>query len=105
MAASSWRGPIIAVACLGQMAWAADIQLDAPRGGWTAGQSSSFMQEVHYPAARVNLRGGTAVNSQIRGQIKAARKDGMAANTPSTLVVNGVPLPLESDETGHLEPP
>lgn len=105
MAASSWRGPIIAVALLGQMAWAADIQLDAPRGGWTAGQDSSFMQEVHYPAARINLRAGTAVNSQIRGQIKVARKDGMAANTPATLIVNGVPMPLESDETGHFERP
>lgn len=108
MAASTWRWPIAAmalVALTGQVAWAGGIQLDAPRGGWTAGQDSSFMQEVHYPAARVNLRGGTAVNSQIRGQIKAARKDGMAERTPSTLVVNGVPMPLESDETGHFERP
>lgn len=108
MAASSWRWPITAVALLaltGHAAQAGGIQLDAPRGGWTTGQSSSFMQEVHYPAARVNLRAGTAVNSQIRGQIKAARKDGMGATTPSTLVVNGVPMPLESDETGHFERP
>lgn len=84
--------------------WAvAQVQLDAPRGGWVAAaRDGGFMQEVNYPASRVMVRPGQSEAAQIRGHIRGATKGG---RKPATLVVNGVPMPLESDEAGRFGRP
>ncbi len=69
----------------------------APLGGWTAAPAKdAFVQEVNYPASRVNLRSGTSINAQIKGSIAKRSKNA----APPTLVVNGVAMPLETDEAG-----
>jgi uncharacterized protein YfaP (DUF2135 family) len=80
---------------------AADTELAAPRGGWSAAEpANAFVQEVNYPASRVNLRGDVGIAAQIRGVIRGQPKEG-----PATLVVNGVPMPLETDEAGAFARP
>jgi uncharacterized protein YfaP (DUF2135 family) len=76
-------------------------ELAAPRGGWSAAPpTNNFTQDVHYPASRVNLRGDVSVAAQIRGVVRDRPKNG-----PSTLVVNGVPMPLETDDAGAFARP
>lgn len=76
-------------------------ELAAPRGGWSAAApANAFVQEVQYPASRVNLRGSVGIAAQIRGSVREQPKD-----RPATLVVNGVPMPLETDETGAFARP
>jgi uncharacterized protein YfaP (DUF2135 family) len=88
----------------------AQIALDSPAGGWktSSGESAQHTQDVHYPASRVNAgaqrfnedgRGmGALIRGQIRGQPKSSRK-------PHLLVVNGVAMPLGSDEGGNFARP
>ena len=114
----------------------AQIVLDAPLGGWkhSGGESAQHMQDVNYPASRVNAgaprvnEDGETVGSSIRGRIlsgisKAAKAaspsdddagDDEATNPgrrpsktrqPHLLVVNGVPLPLSTGEDGHFARP
>jgi uncharacterized protein YfaP (DUF2135 family) len=106
-----WATALITALSLPPLAWSQGI-VQAPRGGWTAlDRDNSFMQEVHYPASNVSLRGSTSVGSQIKGQIRQSPKPTAEAQgkgsppRPATLVVNGVPMPLETDETGHFERP
>ncbi|NML43227.1 DUF2135 domain-containing protein [Ramlibacter sp. G-1-2-2] len=76
-------------------------ELAVPRGGWRATvPDNNFVQEVHYPASTVNLRGNVSVAAQIRGTVRDRPKQG-----PSTLVVNGVPMPVETDEAGGFARP
>ena len=94
-----WWGALALCAAGG--AAAEGPELAAPRGGWSAAQpANAFVQEVHYPASRVNLRGDVGIAAQIRGVIRGQPKDG-----PATLVVNGVPMPLETDEAGAFARP
>ncbi len=88
----------------GGTASASPIRLDQPKGGWRAtDRDTGFVQEVHYPASRVAVRDAQSTASQIRGQIKAAPKDGPRG--PAQLVVNGVPMPLETAEDGSFARP
>ena len=85
----------------------AQLRIDTPTGGWRASpeKQDDFVQEVHYPAASVNVDGKSAA-AQIRGQIAAqpkARADG--ARNPARLVVDGVALPLSVDEDGTFARP
>jgi uncharacterized protein YfaP (DUF2135 family) len=84
----------------------AQVELAQPQGGWRAdvGRSGGFMQEVNYPASRVNLHEGTSASAQIRGQIQKARKPNDVSR-PAKLVVNGVPMPIETDENGQFARP
>ncbi|HYR24868.1 MAG TPA: DUF2135 domain-containing protein [Aquabacterium sp.] len=83
----------------------AQVRLDTPKGGWTAAQrDTGFMQEVHYPANKVSVREGQSMASQIRGHIQQTRKAG-EKKSPAQLVVNGVPMPLETDEAGAFARP
>lgn len=94
---------------------AASTRLDSPVGGWRAGDATrGFVQEVHYPAVRVNVAEGTALSAQIRGRIAAAAKISPAPSTvangapppaPATLIVNGVALPLDVGEDGSFARP
>lgn len=97
---------LAALFLLGQlMPGHAQVRIDNPKGGWTAAQGDGgFMQEVHYPANRVNVRSQQAMNAQIRGHIQQAHKPG-APRPPAQLVVNGVPMPLEADEKGDFARP
>jgi len=82
----------------------APVHLDHPQGGWRAtDRDTGFVQEVHYPASRVAVRNGQSTAAQIRGQIQAAPKAGR--RSPAQLVVNGVPMPLETAEDGSFARP
>lgn len=76
--------------------------IELPAGGWRYGASeaSGFRQEVRYPASSVNADGHGA-GAMIRGRIARAPKDGR----PATLVVNGVAMPLSTDESGAFARP
>ena len=75
----------------------AQVKIDAPSGGWrnSAGENEQYTQTVNYPASSVNLQEGQSAGAQIRGRIAGATK-----GKPGTLVVNGVPMPIELDEKG-----
>jgi uncharacterized protein YfaP (DUF2135 family) len=81
---------------------AAQVTLDAPVGGWrnSAGAREEYTQEVNYPASSVSMQPGQAATAQIRGRIHGAAKD-----KPATLVVNGVPMPLEVQPDGSFGRP
>lgn len=75
----------------------AQVRIDAPAGGWrnSAGQHEQYTQSVNYPASSVNMQDGQSASAQIRGRIAGAAK-----GKPGTLIVNGVPMPIELDEKG-----
>ena len=91
--------------CLGLLALApylvpdamAQVTLDAPVGGWrnSAGAREEYTQDVRYPASSVSMQQGQGATAQIRGRINSTAKD-----KPATLVVNGVPMPLEVQPDG-----
>jgi uncharacterized protein YfaP (DUF2135 family) len=80
---------------------AADIVIDAPRGGWrnSSGEAAGFIQRVNYPAASVNSIGHKEI-ALIKGQIANHQK-----TSPAKLVVNGIAMPLSLDEAGNFERP
>jgi uncharacterized protein YfaP (DUF2135 family) len=85
----------------------AQARIDTPTGGWRVApeKQDDFLQEVHYPAASVNVN-GKSIAAQIRGQISAqpkARADG--ARSPARLVVDGIAMPLAVDEDGSFARP
>lgn len=84
----------------------AQVALEAPVGGWrhSAGAREAYTQEVHYPANAVSMQPGQAASAQIRGRIHGAIS-AAAKNKPATLVVNGVPMPLEVQPDGRFERP
>lgn len=75
----------------------AQVRITAPSGGWrhSAGQDEQYTQSVNYPASSVNMQDGQSASAQIRGRIA-----GTAKGKPGTLIVNGVPMPIELDEKG-----
>ncbi len=85
----------------------ADTAIDAPVGGWRASpaQQQDFVQEVHYPASSVNTNGRSAA-ALIRGHIAASSKpaDG-GPRTPARLIVDGIAIPLLTDEKGGFARP
>lgn len=80
----------------------AQVRIDAPSGGWrnSAGQNEQYTQTVNYPASSVNMQDGQSAGAQIRGRIAGAAK-----GKPGTLIVNGVPMPIELDEKGGYSRP
>ncbi len=92
---------------LASLAARADTALDTPRSGWrnAPAQQQDFVQEVHYPAASVNANGRSEA-AMIRGHITASPKaaDG-APRTPARLIVDGIALPLSTDEKGEFARP
>lgn len=73
---------------------------ERPPGGWrmTASDTPDYMQDVHYPAVRVNA-GGKPAAGLISGQIRATPKGGVPL-----LVVNGSPLPLPLEGDSYARP-
>jgi uncharacterized protein YfaP (DUF2135 family) len=85
----------------------AQTTIASPAGGWRVApeKQDDFVQEVHYPAASVNVNGKSAA-AQIRGRIAASpkpRDDG--ARVPATLVVDGIAMPLSVDADGAFARP
>lgn len=88
----------------------AQIVLEAPTGGWkhSGEESVQHMQEVHYPANRVNAGGqhmdeaGRDRGAAIRGRIANHPK---ASRAPYLLVVNGLPMPLSVGPDGQFARP
>lgn len=79
----------------------AQVSIDTPRGGWrnSTGEASEFTQAVHYPASSVNTEGKSAA-ALITGHIAGAVK-----GKPGTLIVNGVAMPISTDEAGNFARP
>lgn len=95
----TWRYLILLCVAPGALA---QVTIDAPKGGWrnSAGEREAYTQPVDYPVASVSLQPGQSALAQIRGQIAGASK-----GKPATLVVNGVPMPLEVGEDGAFARP
>jgi len=87
---------------------AAQVSLDAPRSGWRAApsQQQDFLQEVHYPAASVNVNGRSAT-ALIRGHMAKLKKvdSSNGARQPARLVVDGIAMPLLVNEDGSFARP
>jgi uncharacterized protein YfaP (DUF2135 family) len=83
----------------------AQVTIDSPAGGWrnSGGRQESYTQGVNYPASSVNMQPGQSETAQIRGRIAGAPKDD--ERKPATLVVNGVPMPVEVQEDGSFARP
>lgn len=86
---------------------AAQVSIDTPNSGWRAApaRQADFVQEVHYPASSVNTNGIDAA-ALIRGRVakQPKRTDGQARQ-PARLVVDGVAMPLLTDENGNYARP
>ena len=101
-----WLSIVSFLACTAQ----AQITIDAPIGGWkhSGGEPPQHMQDVHYPASRVNAGGprtdenGRDMGAAIRGRIANHPK---GKKYPYTLVVNGVAMPLNVGEDGQFARP
>ncbi len=83
--------------------------LSAPAGGWNDGAlvDGSSDNAVAYPYALID-RGMQKGRTLIRGKLDRALlayKDGDNVRVPPTLVVNGNPMPLYSDEEGNFARP
>ena len=95
---------------LSSVAALAQATLDTPRGGWrnAPAQQQDFVQEVHYPASSVNANGRSEA-SLIRGRIAATPKSkdakDTAPRTPARLIVDGIAIPLLTDEKGNFARP
>lgn len=89
----------------------AQVALDTPIGGWrnSSGESSEFVQDTQYPASRVQARtsrlGGDQRIAMIRGRIKGQSKPDGQRRQPGLLVINGVSMPIETDEAGNFARP
>jgi len=97
------------------------VTIDLPLGGWrnTQGDAIRYTQTVNYPAVAVNTPSDQHRAGVISGRIektrkeKAARKEkagpaqpgSNARELPPTLVVNGVSMPLLTDEEGGFSRP
>lgn len=88
-----------ALSLLLALALPAMAEEDRPLGGWrmTASDTADYMQDVHYPAVRVNA-GGKPAAGLISGQVRATPK-GVPA-----LIVNGSPLPLPLEGDSYARP-
>jgi uncharacterized protein YfaP (DUF2135 family) len=87
--------------------WAAGPVLDAPGSGWrnAPAQQQDFVQEVHYPAASVNANGRSEA-SLIRGRIAAAPKKAEGGpRQPARLIVDGIAIPLLTEQDGSFARP
>ncbi len=74
--------------------------IETPPAGWRdlGDDRTGFLQPVHYPASTVNTEDATP-GAMIAGRLKRVHKG------PVTLVVNGVPLPLQANPDGTFARP
>ena len=70
-----------------------------PRAGWRSSTGTTgFAQPVHYPASTVNVEEADEL-ALVAGRIAASGK------VPATLVVDGIPMPVEVGEDGSFARP
>jgi uncharacterized protein YfaP (DUF2135 family) len=101
----SW--PAVVALALAAAQAPAQSTIESPAGGWRVApeKQDDFVQEVHYPAASVNVNGKSSA-AQIRGRIAATPKAGHdGERTPATLVVDGIALPLSVGDDGSFARP
>lgn len=100
--------PIALVAAFAATAARAQVTIDDPRSGWRSAspQQQDFLQEVHYPAASVNVNAKSA-SALIRGRIAKVKKADSThgARQPARLVVDGIAMPLLMNEDGTFARP
>lgn len=76
-------------------------EAERPAGGWrvTSSDVADYMQEVNYPAVRVNA-GGKSSAALISGKIRTHAKNASGTSRVPLLVVNGsaLPMPLEGED-------
>lgn len=85
----------------------AQTTIDTPTGGWRAApeRQRDFVQEVHYPASSVNI-GGIDAAALIRGHVnKVLKRKDEQARQPARLIVDGVAMPLLTDDGGNYARP
>lgn len=83
------------------------VNFDAPTAGWRSAPATQqdFLQEVHYPAASVNVNGRSA-EAMIKGRIKGSAKTSSdGPRKPARLVVNGIAMPLLTEPDGSFNRP
>ncbi len=82
----------------------AESTIEIPKSGWrnSSGKALNTDQTVHYPSVSVTVKENQSEYALIRGQIAAHKKDD---NRPGTLIVNGVPMPMKTNESGDFERP
>lgn len=116
-AASTTLGLLLSGPLLAQ----APVTIDLPLGGWrnTQGDAIRYTQTVNYPAVAVNTPSDQHRAGVISGRIAKTRKEPAARQgktappqarrpsreQPPTLVVNGVSMPLLTDEEGGFSRP
>jgi uncharacterized protein YfaP (DUF2135 family) len=73
--------------------------LSDPRAGWRSSTGpTGFVQPVHYPASSVTSEEAEEL-ARVAGRVAANGK------APATLVVDGVPMPVEVEEDGSFARP
>jgi uncharacterized protein YfaP (DUF2135 family) len=93
--------PLLMVLCASSIAQADEtLMLDSPRGGWNYSGLVDRTEDtrVAYPTPPID-RGAQKHRTLIQGHIDAARVTGRRP----TLVVNGNPMVLNTDEQGRFE--
>lgn len=79
------------------------ISLTSPRGGWRHGallEERESAEVVAYPRSPVD-RGGQRYRTLIEGQLRAVGKE----RKPGRYIVNGIDMPLYTDERGYFAKP
>ncbi|MCO5401700.1 YfaP family protein [Ralstonia soli] len=111
----AWLAALVSLGAAAQTD-SSNIEMSAPLNGWrySAGDTSRYTQDVHYPAVVVNTPPGQGAASMIAGRIrntpkaaalaednKPRRRRGADGSSVGTLVVNGVAMPqrIEADGT------
>ncbi|MDR2189128.1 MAG: DUF2135 domain-containing protein [Azonexus sp.] len=84
--------------------------IESPRGGWNFGglTDDSDKEGVAYPYNLIDRgvqRGRTLIRGQLNQRLRDEKTGKVARRLPPTLVVNGNPMPLYSDEEGRFARP
>ncbi|MDR2625978.1 MAG: DUF2135 domain-containing protein [Zoogloeaceae bacterium] len=84
--------------------------IDSPQGGWNySGMvDKSAETAVAYPYNLIDRgaqQGRTLIRGRLARHLRAEKKEGVVTRRPPTLVVNGNPMPLYSDEEGRFVRP
>ena len=84
------------------------VHIENPIRGWRVSQGSTdTVQEVHYPASSVNMRGKSNPSEEIRGFIRRTPKASSGAGPildPLKLIVNGLDMPIRPEGDTFVRP-
>jgi uncharacterized protein YfaP (DUF2135 family) len=94
--------PLLLLIAASQAIALGDIQVSGPRGGWRNGtitEDNEAEFKAAYPKPPVD-RGGQRNRTLIEGELRQAGK-----NRPGRFIVNGIDMPLYTDEQGRFVKP